>query len=290
MHNSRLIYVAGSGYGPKGPEAMEPSFDIIGQARSGIMTQVGEPGMPPLTVRGAAADQMGGIMMAYATLAALIARERLGVGQKVDSSLLGGMISLLGLPISNSLFLGAEPAETQLRPRTKATNPLYSNWYLCQDGRWLALGLMQSDRYWPTFCKILGIEHLEKDTKFENWEKRRQNNEELITILDKLFKTKPAAEWVKILREKGDIACTVIQKISDLVNDPQVLANEYIIERHHAVLGPVKITGLPIQLSQTPGEVRCEAPEFGQHTEEVLLEIGGYNWEEIAQLRDEEVI
>jgi crotonobetainyl-CoA:carnitine CoA-transferase CaiB-like acyl-CoA transferase len=95
---------------------------------------------------------------------------------------------------------------------------------------------------------------------------------------------------VKALKGAGDVICTPVQSINDLTNDPQVLANDYIVECHHDVLGPVKVVGLPIRLSETPGEINCTAPELGQHTEEILLDVGGYTWEEIARLREEEVI
>ena len=152
------------------------------------------------------------------------------------------------------------------------------------------LAMLQSDRYWPTMCKALDIEHLEKDQKFENMEKRTQNCEELVAIMDKVFITKSVSEWVKVLKETGDVICTAIQTISDLIDDPQVLANDYILDQNHEVLGPVKMAGFPAQFSETPAEVKCGAPELGQHTEEVLTEIGGYSWEEIAQLREEEAI
>lgn len=289
QYKPNLIYVAGSGYGPNGPESNEPSFDKVGQARSGIMTQVGEPDMPPLAIGGGIADQMGGIMMAYGILAAVVARERLGgVGQKVDVSHLSSLMALQELPISRLLYHGEQVADGRTS-RKKAANPLW-NHYLCKDGNWIAIAMMQADRYWTAICQALGIEHLEKDPKFENQVKRAENCEEIIAIMDEIFMTKSAAEWLKILKEAGDIIRTPVQTLSDLVKDPQVWANKYIIDYDHKVFGPVKVVGLPIQLSKTPGVVRAEAPVFGEHTEEVLLEIGGYTWEEIAQLREEEVI
>lgn len=290
QYNPNLIYVAGSGYGPNGPEAKDPSFNEVAMARSGIYSQVGEPGkMTEYAIGGGAiADQMGAIMTAYAILAGLVARERHGVGQKVDSSHLSAMIALQGLAVSRQLYLGDKVSDMRIS-RKKAANPLW-NRYPCQDGKWIALACLQSDRYWPTMCQALGIEHLEKDPRFENLDKRKENCEELIAIMDEIFVTKSVTEWMKILKGAGDIICSPVQTIADLVNDPQVLANEYIVDYNHETIGPVKVVGLPIQLSKTPGVVRAEAPEFGQHTEEVLLEIGGYTWEEIAQLREEEVI
>ena len=286
-HNPRLVYAAASGYGLNGPEAKEPSFDYIGLARSGIMNQTGEPDMRPLPVYGGIADQMGAIMTGYAVLAALLARERLGIGQKVDVSHLGSMMTLQRLAIGMMLYHGEEVI---IRAhRTRELNPLW-NVYQCSDGKWLVLGMLQPDKRWPVVCRALGIEHLEKDPRFEDAMKRAENCEELVAIMDEIFITRSVPEWMKILKETGDIICCPVQTLSDLASDPQVLANDYIVDTNHEVLGPVKVPGVPIQFSETPGAITCEAPELGQHTEEVLIEIGGYGWEDIAQLREEGVI
>ncbi len=286
QHNPKLIYAAASGYGPKGPEATEPAFDLIGQARSGIMSMVGEPDMPPLLIQGGVADQMGAIMTAYGIVVALLVRERLGISQMLDVSHLGSMMAFQGLTVGVRLYHGQELAKPS---RKGAANPLW-NYYPVKDGEWLTLGMLQSDRYWPTLCQGLAIEHLEKDPRFDSAANRYENSEELIAIMDEIFITRSASEWVKTLKEAGDIVCTPVQTISDLIDDPQVLANDYIIDCNHEVLGPVKVIGIPVHFSKTPGEVQCEAPELGQHTEEVLIELGGYSWEEIAELQEEEVI
>ncbi len=284
-YNPKIIFAAASGYGPKGPEAREPTYDNLGMARSGIMTVVGEPGMPPLRIRGAIADQAGAILTSYGILAALLARERLGIGQKVDASHLGSMMALQTTTLSLSLYLGQEITREN---RTKMPNPLW-NYYQCRGGRWLVMQ-MSDEKYWPTVCKGLGIEHLEKDPRFENVEKREKHCEELIAIMDKIFLTRSHTEWMKTLKAAGDVICTPIQTIAELPDDPQVIANDYIIDCNHKVLGPVKVMGIPFQLSKTPGFIKCEAPELGEHTEEILLEVGGYSKEEIARLRDEEII
>ncbi len=285
--NPKLVYVAGSGYGPNGAEATEPSFDYIGLARSGIMNQVGDPDMRPLPIYGGIGDQIGAIMIGYAVLAALLARERLGVGQKVDVSHLGSMMALQRLSIGMMLYHGEEVIIRASRKRE--FNPLWNS-YLCSDGKWLVLGMLQPDKRWPPLCRALGIEHLEKDPKYLDAMQRAVNCEELIAIMDDIFITKSVPEWIKTLRSAGDIICCPVQSLSDLVTDPQVLANDYIVEANHEVLGPVKVPGSPIQFSETPGKIVCEAPELGQHTEEILIELGGYDWEEIAKLREEEVI
>ncbi len=286
QYNLKLIYAALSGYGPKGPEAQEPAFDYLGLARSGMMTLVGAPDTPPPGFSGGIADQMGAIMAAYGILAALFARERSGIGQKIDVSHLGSMMALEGLAIAFRLFTGRDIPR---KNRHKEANPLW-NHYLCADGKWIVLGMLQADRYWPAVCKGLGIEDLEKAPRFESMDKRRENSEELISIMDKVFITKSSKEWMTRLKEAGDVVCTPVQTVSDLVDDPQVWANEYLIEFDHSVLGQMKFMGLPIQFSRTPGAARPEAPEFGQHTEEVLIEVGGYSWEEIIVLKEKEAI
>lgn len=286
QYNPKLVYAALSGYGPKGPDAQEPAFDYPGLARSGIMTIAGEPDTPPVGFAGGIADQMGAIMASYGILAALLARERLGIGQQIDVSHLGSVMALEGLTIAMKLLTGQEIPR---KNRPKEANPLW-NHYKCADGKWIALGMLQADRYWPFVCKALGIEHLEKDPRFENMDRRRENCEELISIMDKIFGTKPSAEWRKRLKEAGDIIFAPVQTISDLVDDPQVWANEYLIEFNHRVLGPIKVMGIPVQFSKTPGAISREAPAFGEHTEEVLIEVGGYSWEDIAALKDKEAI
>lgn len=286
QYNPKLIYATASGYGSKGPDSEQPAFDYIGLARSGIASLIGEPDDPQLRKVGGLADEMGGIALAHGILAAIVARERFGIGQEIDSSILGGTIWLQGIMLSIALFSGQEYPRTH---RKKTTNPIY-NHYKCSDGKWLALALIQSDRHWPSFCRLMGIEELEKDPRFENADKREENCEKLISVLDELFIIKPRDEWVRILRQNKDFILAPVNSLSDLASDPQVLENEYIVDFDHPVLGPVKVVGGPVKFSKTPWAVRSEAPEFGQHTEEVLLEVGGYTWEEIAELKEKEVI
>jgi len=291
-HNPRVIYAASSGYGPRGPEAREPSFDMIGLARSGIASAMTVEGVPHLP-SGGLADQMGAIMTSYGVLMALLVRERTGIGQKVDVSHLGSMVALQGLTVGLQLYLSPDPPDpSQPRPmvsRRNAGNPLW-NHYRCKDDRWIVLGMLQPDRQWPLICKALGMEHLVSDPRYENQDVRRENSEELIALMDEIFLTRTCEEWMRHLKETGDIICCPLQTVRDLPHDPQVVANRYIIDYDHETLGKIKVRGLPVELSETPGEVRAEAPEVGQHTEEVLMEWGGYTWEEIAGLREKGVI
>ncbi len=287
QHNPRLIYASATGYGPQGAEAAEPSFDHLGLARSGIMNATGEPDMPPLGIAGGIADQMGGVMLAYGILNALVARERFGVGQEVNASHLGSMLFLQGLSLSMKLMAGfAFPRSF----RARAANPLW-NHYRCADGKWIALAMLQSDRYWPDFARAIGRPELATDERFKDLHARARNAVECVALIDTVFASKPRAEWLRILREDaGDYIYTIVNSVDDLPEDPQVLANRYVVDLEHPQHGPTRVVGIPVELSRTPGSVRTAAPELGQHTEEILMDVLGYDWERIAALREQKVI
>ncbi len=285
-HNPRLIYASASGYGPDGPDSGEPSFDYLGQARSGIMNAAGPEGSDPSYIFGGVADQMGAIMVAYGVLAALFARERYGVGQEVDASHLGSMMALQGLNVAARTIMGKEFARNA---REEAFNPLW-NHYRCGDGKWLCLGMLQADRYWKGFCKALGLEQLIDDPRFADIRSRGHNARTIVKILDDVFATKPRDEWMGILKRGGDFIYTVVNGVGDLPDDPQVKANDYLVDHEIPGLGPVKLLGMPVRFSETPGDPRGIAPEFGEHTESILTELLGYSWDEVARLRDANVI
>jgi len=284
--NPRLIYASATGYGADGEESAQPSFDYLGQARSGIMMAAGEPGMPPLAIAGGIADQMGAILLAYGVLAALHARERFGIAQEVDASHLGSMTWLQGLSVAARLMMGmAIPRQ----PRAYASNPLW-NHYRCGDDRWIALGMLQPDRYWVDFCRVVGRPELGEDPRFADMRVRAGNAGECIAILDEIFATRPLAEWLDLLRHGGDFIFTQVNAVDDLPSDPQVLANGYVTDFEHPTFGRTQVVGVPVRLSETPGSIRRAAPEFGQHTEEILTEMLGYPWEKVAHLKDDGVI
>lgn len=285
-YNPRLIYAAASGFGTKGPDATVGALDLVSLARSGISTLFGSDDNPGIPHYGGLGDQIGGIFTAYGILAALVARERFGIGQKVDSSLLMSMMTWQGLMLSKSLYLN-KPAMRQSRKNPR--NVLW-NFYKCKDDKWIVLAMLQSQRYWPEVCKAIGAEQLIDDPRFKEDALREKNSQELVSILDGIFATKTACEWNKILHEGYDTISSTVQTLNDLGDDPQVIANDYIVEYNHETIGPVKILGLPVALSETPGKVIAEAPAFGQHTEQVLIELGGYTWEDIAMLREKGAI
>lgn len=284
--NPQLIYASATGYGPFGPDSGEPSFDYMGLARSGIMTAVGEPQMEPLSIAGGIADQMGAIMLAYGVMAALLAREKYGMGQEVDISHLGSMTALQGLNVACKTILGKE---FKRMPRAAAPSPLW-NHYQCGDDKWICLAMPQQDRYWSDFCKVLGIEHILDDPRFATMGDRADNAKDLIPILDTAFASRPRDAWMKALKEGGDFIYTVVNTIADLPTDEQMLANEYIVDYEHPSIGKTQLVGVPVRLSKTPGDPKGAAPEFGEHTERILTELLDYSWEDVAKLREEEVI
>jgi len=285
-YNAKLIYANATGYGPLGPDSTEPSFDLLGQARSGIMNAVGDPGQDPLNISGGIADQMGAVTLAYGILAALMARERHGIGQEVDASHLGSMIQLQGLSVSMRLMKGRSLGPTA---RTAAGNPLW-NHYKCKDDKWIALAMIQANRYWVDFCRAIGRSDMVEDERFKDPDVRSANAEAAVAIIDDAMAKKPSGEWLEILKGAGDLIYTIVNTVDDLPEDPQVVANDYVADLEHPRFGPTQVVGNPVRLSETPGDPRGAAPELGEHTEQVLIDVLGYDWDKIGQLRDAEII
>lgn len=282
--NPRLIYASISAYGSRGPDSYRGGFDYQGQARSGFMYAVGEPDMPPLLVHFGVIDQTTAFMASHAVLSALVMRERFGVGQHVQISILGSALALLYF---NNLvsWLGCGMP----RPKRTDTDPL-RNYYRCKDGKWICFTLPTlQPGLWSEFCRAIERPDLEKDPRFISFERRLENSRELIAILDDVFATKTQEEWDDILETYGFFSSPV-RETSELRYDPQVVENGYVVEFDHPVLGRIPFPGYPVQFSEASAGPQSAAPELGEHTEEVLREIAGYSEEEIREFKEKEII
>ncbi len=285
-YNPKIVYVNISSLGPDGPDNWRRGNDYVGQARSGFMTNQTALLGEPAAVGGALADHMTSITAVNGILAALLARERLGIGQEIDVSITGSMVSLQHVRLTNTFFYKKELLR---EGRKSVSNPL-ANHYKCKDGKWISFCVLATDIVWPDFCKAVGIENLEKDPKFASTPARAKNCRELIDILDRVFTERPRDEWVKIVGEYHRIMFSPINEGLDVADDPQILDNNYVVEYEQPSLGKIKSVGCPIKFHETPAGVQIPAPEFGQHTEEVLIDLGGYTWDDITQLKEEKVI
>jgi crotonobetainyl-CoA:carnitine CoA-transferase CaiB-like acyl-CoA transferase len=287
--NPRIIYAICSTYGLRGPKKdIRRGYDTIGLAYSGAMWAAGDrdSGEPEWIV-GAIVDQITSIYTAYGIASALFHRERTGKGQKVETSLIGSAINAQALAI-NAIGLGATGYKRQARKR--AINPL-ANHYRCADDNWILLCEVQSDRFWHEFCTVTGLQEIENDSRFVNHQARNKNRTELIDILDRIFIRRTRQEWLDLFeKEKVKFAYSPVNTWNDLLTDTQVLENEYIVRFNHPVLGSVFQPGFPVRFSESQSEIQRQAPEHGEHTEEILMDILGYSWEQIAQLKDRSII
>jgi len=284
--NPRLIYAHLTGFGRAGPDKDKPGYDYIAfWARSGIMASLGQPGTPPPPQRGGLGDSTTAGFIAGAIVAALYAREKTGKGQAIDLSLFQHGVWCLNLDLAMTLN---ERVELPRTDRKKVPNPLGNN-YQTKDGVWIQLWCLQSDRYWPQFCKSLGLEHLQNDPKFNSLEKREENNVELISIIESTISGKTYAEIEDDFRRAGEIIYGRIQRPLEVVNDPQAIANDFFAEIDHPIGRKVKLINSPANFRGTPATIKAAAPALGQHTEEVLLDLG-YSWGDITKLKEAGVI
>jgi len=282
--NSKLIYASVSAFGQKGPDRERGGFDYQGQARSGLMYSMGEIDMPPVLSQFGIIDQATAIMASHQIITALFMRERFGIGQEVHVSILGSTMFMLYFNILMTQMGGFEP------PRHKRSTELPTrNYYKCSDDRWLMMTLTPPEKYWGSLCRALDHPEFENDPRFNTDEMRLENAEQLVAVFDQIFATRPLEEWLGVFAEY-DLFCCAVNRPGELADDPQVLANDYLVDFEHPTLGKIKIPGYPVHFSEGSAGTTSAAPELGEHTDEVLSTLGEYTRDEIAQLKEERVI
>jgi crotonobetainyl-CoA:carnitine CoA-transferase CaiB-like acyl-CoA transferase len=283
--NPRLVYAQGTSYGLQGAEKDAPGLEMMGLARGGLMLGSAIEGNEPVYPTMGLSDRLGAIGLLVAVLSALVARERTGVAQHVETSLLGWAINLQASAISCAANTGQA-----VRPlaRVEQDDPNY-NVYRLGDGTWIALGMtVHPAKYWPILCTALGRTELIDDPRFATQEQRRGHYRELIDIYDAEFAQLSWPEWEARIREHDLISCRV-NALTDLAGDEQITINGYLQKLPHPDLGEWWYVPMPVQFEKTPVRVRSAAPHVGEHTHEILAGLG-YTAEQIDELEERHVV
>lgn len=281
--NPRLIYAACSGFGHTGPYSQKPGYDILAQAMGGIMSITGPEGGEPVRVGASIGDIIAGLFTAIGVLMAIHHRTATGEGQKIDVSMLDCQLAVLENAIARYFVSGVAPKP--LGTRHPSITPFDA--FKSADGS-IIVGA-GNDRLFEKLCDIIGRPEIKTDERFKTNALRTQNFLELYSFLGDAFRNKTTAEWIADLEAAG-IPCGPINTIDKVVNDPQVLFREMIVETDHPVAGRVKMAGVPVKMAATPGSVEHPAPMLGEHSAEILRELLGKSDEDIAGLRQRGVI
>ena len=261
--NPRLIYASLSGFGADGPMKDWPGYDLIIQAWGGLMSVTGMPDGEPTKVGVAIVDIVAGLMLGKAILAALFARERTGVGQKLETSLLEAEVACLINAGSNYLVGGVVPG----RWGNAHPNIVPYQSFKSRDG-YLVIGVA-SEGIWRRLCQAIGMPGLADDPRFARNPQRVEHRGELIDILTEIFLQRDTAAWMTLLIDAG-VPCAPVQTIDQVLLSPQVIAREMVVQVPHPTAGSIRLTGLPVKFSGTPASIRLAPPLLGQHTAEVL--------------------
>jgi glutaryl-CoA transferase len=281
--NPRLIYASLTGFGADGPMSDWPGYDLIVQAWGGLMSITGTPDGEPVKVGVAIIDLVAGLMLGKAITAALFAREKIGIGQRIDTSLLEAEVASLINVGSNYLVGGKIPARWgNAHPNIVP----YQN-FKTADG-YLVIGVA-SEVIWKRFCQALGRDDLAANERFANNSKRVENRAELVALLSDMFLQRDNEAWFKLLNE-AEVPCALVQTVDQVFQAPQVLHRDMLIEVEHPTAGNVRMAGIPVKFSVTPASVRRPPPLLGEHNGEILKNWLGMSTEAIDELKREKII
>jgi len=281
--NPRLVYCSISAYGQDGPYRDRPGYDMVLSAVGGLMWITGERDGNPCKVGVAITDVLTGVYASGAITAALLWRERSGRGQYLDCSLLDAQVSALANIGSNYLVAGKEAT----RWGTAHESIIPYQVFAAKD-RPIAIAVA-NQKLWVNFCRVVGKEEWLEDSRFETNPKRVENREAMLPLVADVMAAKTCDEWMELFVEAA-IPCGPVNDMQHLFSDPQVVHREMIAEVPHATIGTLRLAGIPIKYSATPGSIRRAPPLLGEHTEELLAEVLGYSPERIAELRRQGVV
>jgi formyl-CoA transferase/CoA:oxalate CoA-transferase len=273
----RLVYCSISGFGQTGPRAAEAGYDAVMQAEGGLMSITGAGDGPPFRLGVAISDIVTGMFAAQGITLALLSRERSGRGQLVDIGMLDATAALLTYQAGIYFSTGTTP------PRMGNRHPTIVPYETlpASDGEFVvAVG---NDDQWRRFCDVIGASSLTADERFATNRGRVSNYDALRPHLIEHLRARTRAEWVAALKAAG-VPCGSVRDVSEVLQDEQLRARDMIAEVEHAIAGAIRVLGVPIKLSETPGKVRTAPPVLGQDTERILREVGKTE-EEIARLR-----
>jgi crotonobetainyl-CoA:carnitine CoA-transferase CaiB-like acyl-CoA transferase len=276
--NPGIIYCSISGFGQDGPYRERPALDLILQAESGTISVTGEAGGHGARAGVSIADLTAGMNAAFGIMLALRVKEKTGIGQAIDVSMMEGQLALLGTMITNYCSTGEIP-----KPMGTAYKALLPYQTFQTRTRDLALAV-GSEKLWRIFCPVIGCPELADDPRFRSNGERNRNRAELISTLQQVFLTRSYEEWEALLSENG-IPVGAINNLAQVVDHPQVKARGSIVGIDHPRAGKLRIVGVPVRLSATPGSIRAPAPALGEHTAAVLRELLGMDAPEIDALQ-----
>jgi crotonobetainyl-CoA:carnitine CoA-transferase CaiB-like acyl-CoA transferase len=279
----RLVYCSISGFGQTGPRRTEAGYDAVVQAEGGLMSITGAPDGEPFRLGVAIADIVSGMFAAQGIAFALLARERTGKGQLVDVSMLDATAALLTYQAGNYFATGQTPGRLGNRHPTIVPYETFE----ASDGTFvIAVG---NDEQWRRFCATAGLDALGTDERFATNRARVAHYEVLRPLIAERLASESREFWVDRLRGAG-VPCGSVRDVAEVLNDPQIEAREMVRQIEHDVAGAIRVTGVPIKLSATPGAVRTPPPLLGEHTNAVLSRDARYTESEIAALRSSRAI
>ena len=281
--NPKLIYCSVSAFGRTGPRKDAPGYEALMQAFSGIMSITGEPGGQPVRAGVSFLDLSTGILCALGVSAALLQRQRTGLGQRVDASLLETAVSLLAFHAEGYLLTGAVPMA--LGSGHPSLSP-YRN-FKCRDGQWIFIAAA-NDRFWGKLARAIELPDMAEDPRFAKNQERVKNRAELEGILERAIAQRDREPLLKIL-EEADVPATPVNTVDQVMNDPQTAERGIVQRVRHRKLGEIPVVGTPLRFSRMSPGVRRAAPLRGEHTDEILAE-HGYTPARIQALRDNKVV